>query len=135
MGPMVCGTPAFTTTLEIHARSPGADTCTRRMPESISTLAGVTPAGLPSTSICAPAGTELRLITPKFGLSATLSFCCLAAARDAQALDVIEITRRLERERAIAGRHVHGAGHAPDARAVGGDLRADAAAVDLQLAG
>jgi hypothetical protein len=38
-------------------------------------LAGVTPAGLPSTSICAPAGTELMLITPKLGFSATSSFC------------------------------------------------------------
>ena len=75
MGPMACGTPAFTTTLEVQTRNPGDDTCTRRMPESISTLAGVTPAGLPSTSICAPAGTELMLITPKFGFSATLSFC------------------------------------------------------------
>ena len=67
MGPMVCGTPALTATLEVHSRRPGAMSCTRRMPESISTFAGVTPAGLPSTSICAPAGTELTLTTPKFG--------------------------------------------------------------------
>src|SRR5262245_22117235 len=72
IGPRDCGTPATTTTLEVHARNPGDETCTRRMPESISTFAGVTPTGLPSTSTCAPVGTELMLITPKFGLSATL---------------------------------------------------------------
>ncbi len=75
MGPMVCGAPAFTTTLEVHRRRPGDDTCTRRMPASISIFAGVTPAGLPSTSICAPAGTELMLTTANDGLSATLSCC------------------------------------------------------------
>ena len=132
MGPMVCGTPAFTATLEVQTRNPGADSCTRRMPESISTFAGVTPAGLPSTSICAPAGTELTLITPKFGLSATLSFCFSPPPAMFSALDVIEVTRRLEGERAIAGGHVDDAGHPPDARAVGGDLRGDAAACRLR---
>ena len=113
MGPMVCGTPAFTATLEVQTRSPGADTCTRRMPESISTFAGVTPAGLPSTSICAPAGTELMLITREVGLERNLEF--LVSRRmpcDGQALDVIEVARRLEGERALAGRHIDDARHA-----------------------
>ena len=74
-GPMVAGCPALITMLEVHARSPGEVSCTRRMPESISTCAGVTPAGLPSTSICAPEGTELTVTTPKFGLSATFRSC------------------------------------------------------------
>ncbi len=75
MGPMFAGWPAVMTTLVLHRRSPGAPSCTRRMPESISTFAGVTPAGLPSTSICAPAGTELTVTTPKFGLRETLRSC------------------------------------------------------------
>src|SRR4029078_7561661 len=79
MGPMLCGVPATTTTLDVHRRRPGDDTCTRRMPASISTFDGVTPTALPSTSICAPDGTELMLTTAKFGLSAILSFWCSPA--------------------------------------------------------
>ena len=75
------------------------------------------------------------MIDAEIRLERHLELLLLAAAGDGEALDVIEIARRLEGERAIAGRHVDRARHPSEARAVGGDLRGDAAGVHLELAG
>ena len=135
MGPMVCGVPAFTTTLEVHSRRPGDETCTRRMPASISTFAGVTPADLAVDFDLRARGHRADADHTERRLERDFEFLPLAAARDGETLDVVEISRRLERERAIAGRHIHRARNAAEPQAIGGNLGGNAAGVHLQLAG
>ena len=135
MGPMVCGVPAFTTTLEVHsaqARRRHLHAADARVHFD---LRGRHACGFAVDFDLRARGHRADADHAERRLERDLELLLLAAAGDGETLDVIEMSRRLERERAIAGRHLHRARNAAERRAVGGYLGGDTTGVHLELAG